>query len=283
MTTNFTFNGLTLGTGTNFTINNFDPGDIDLRQSGQNASFRDGYFIFKQNYGVRILSMTIIVQGDTSEEFLNNVTELQTAFSRSDTALDFEYTLWDGRTRAGKAHILNFPQVPFQGGFTTYARGIDIALQAVFPYTFLTGGDSDEIVQVLQLEEPGGFDIPYDLPFDFASGGTGDSYTFDNDGQAEAILKVAFKGSVINPTLTNTSTGEVIQIETTLSDTDTVTVELKSDGLFVTDQKGVNFQEFYVGSTDSLFIPTGSNTFKFSANTFDTDARCTLTLNKRYI
>lgn len=283
MNTTLTFNGLTLGIGTDYKINNLIPSDIDLRQASQSASFRDGFFVFKQNYGARRINIVLTIRGNDSQAFLDNVATLQKAFRASDTPFDFHYQLWDGRVRGGQAFVENFVTVPFTGGFTTYARQVAVNLVCAFPFTFLSGGVNDLITQTVSLVETGGFDLPFDLPFDFASGGNDNLATFNNNGDTTALLKATFTGPVINPQLRNLTTSQIISIDKELLQGESIEVFLSNTGRVVVDNNGVSQEEFFNGDTGSLFLPLGANNFAFTASSFNENATCTLTFTKRYV
>jgi len=63
---------------------------------------------------------------------------------------------------------------------------------------------------------------------------------------------------------------------------ETITINYTSQGRSITNQDGISQEEFFNGETDGLFIPTGSNTFLFSASTFDANAQCEIFLTKRF-
>jgi len=155
-----------------------------------------------------------------------------------------------------------------------------VVLQA--PYPYFKGPSSELIEETLTLVESQGFDYAFDYALDYQAGATTNQYILTNDGDAPARIKVVFNGSVINPTLTNTSAGNSVQIEKTLVASDVITLELTAGGRSITNQEGVSFEQFFNGETAFFDIPVGSNTLVFSASTFDASASCDITITKFY-
>lgn len=273
-----TYNGLTLGDDTNFYISALDIGDLPIRQADQLASGRDGGFIFNQNYGMRTISFNVNIFSGTDAQLFEDISSVRVAFARTNTAKELTINYWDGTTKK----IDVFPSIlpnPTHLPGNTDKSSFSVFLTAPFP--FFKGSSTE--TATLELNESEGFDYPMDYPFDYEAGASTNTYIFNNDGDVPALVKVTFNGPVISPTLTNTSTGNSVQIDTTLSGGTSVVLEYTSTGRSIRDQNGVSYEQYFNGETAFFFIPIGSNTFVFSASTFDSQASCDLVFNKYYL
>lgn len=275
-----TYNGITLGDNTNYYISNLDIGDLPIRQADQLASGRDGGFIFNQNYGFRRISLSVNIFSSTDAEFFSDIRTLRTAFARTNTPNELVINYWDGSVRRIDCFPNFLPDPVHKPGMTDQSS-TDIVLVA--PYPFFSSSVSDVTNATLYLNQGLGFDYPFDYPFDYVAGSSTNTLVFNNDGDVPALITIAFNGPAITPTLNNTSQGTRVQIDTTLSAT---TVNLSFDptaGRIIEDQNGTSYEQYFDGNTSFFFVPLGSNTFIFTADTFDAGASCNITLTKYYL
>lgn len=275
-----TYNGLLLGDGSNFYISELDPGELTIRQADQLAAGRDGGFIFNQNYGMRFVTLDVNIFSGTDTQFFEDVRALRQAFSRTNTARELVINYWDGSVRKIDCFPFQLPNPIHTPGNTDKSR-FRVVLQAPFP--FYKGSSSDVINETLYLDQSLGFDYPFDYPFDYEAGVTSSVYTFNNDGDAPALIAVQFNGPVIGATLTNQTNGEYVQIDTTIPSGQYVTLAWTSSGRVVESNSGVSFEQYFNGATAFFTVPLGSNTFRFTASTFDASASCDITLTKYFL
>ena len=276
-----TYNGLTLGDGSNYYITSFDPGELRIRQADQLASGKDGGYIFNQSYGFRDLMLSIQIFSGSESQFFEDIRNLRAAFARTNTSKELVINYWDGSQRRIDVFPTILPNPQHRSGMVDKSM-VDIMLTA--PWPFFKGATSEDISETLYLNESLGFDYPVDYPFDYEAGSTTNTYVFDNDGDTEALIRVDFNGPVINPTLNNTSTGEFIQIETTINSGTTVICQKPvSAGRSIADNSGISYEQYFNGETAFFYVPVGSNTFVFSASTYDSSASCVISITKYYL
>lgn len=275
-----TYNGLTLGDGTNYYISLLDPGDLPIRQADQLAAGRDGGFIFNQNYGFRQITIEGNIFSGSDSQLFTDIQNLRTAFSRTNTAKELVINYWDGTVRKIDVFPTILPKPAHRPGNTDKSN---FSISLVAPWPFFKGDGSEVETASLTLVESEGFDYPMDYPFDYDAGASTNVYVFDNDGDVPALIKVVFNGSVISPTLTNTSAGQSVQIATTLSSSTSVTLQYTPSGRSIKNQDGTSYESYFNGETAFFFVPVGSNTFVFSASTYDAVASCDITLTKFFL
>lgn len=275
MSVTVTYNGLTMtSTSTEYTLINAEGfNGIDNRVSEANLLGRDGGRVFARKDSMRTIVLEGVINGPTPDAFFANKDALMAAFNNKATS-DLIVSLWDTAqtTRRIPAKVIQEPLVRYEGGFTTRAR-FQVILRGEDSYWL----DPVENSVTLYLEEVQGFDLPVTLPFDIL-GGTGNSQaTIDNTGDVAIYptVTITAQATLINPTLTNLTTGESLQINTTLLTGDVVVIEYGSSGVTVTLNGGTNYYSNLVG--DLFQLQVGTNTLRFSASTFDAASSAVVT------
>ncbi len=275
-----TYNGFVLGDGTNYFISELDIGAPPIRQAEQLAAGRDGGFIFNQNYGMRSVSFRVNVFSGTAAQFFIDLRAVRAAFARTNVPVELKINYWDGSERRIDVFPAMLPNPAHTPGNTTNSS-FDVSLTAAYP--FFKGPTSSIITETLELNESEGFDYPFNYPFDYEAGANNSTYVFNNDGDVPALIKVVFNGPVVTPTLNNLTTGKSVQIETTVTDGNSVSLEYTPSGRLIQDQNGVSYEQYFNGETAFFFVPIGSNTFTFTAATYNTNSSATITLTKFYL
>lgn len=274
---NITYNNLVMGDGTNFGITNLNVGNLPIRQASELAATRDGGFIFNQNVGFRTISFNIELYSNTPEQLFIDIRNLKNAITTTNIAKNLKINYWDGSER----NIDCFPAIipnPVHEGSRPDSASFTCVVTA--PYPYFSGPSSELITETLLLSQSEGLDLPATLPATFVAGSATNSYTFDNNGDTFALLAIEFTNG-INPTLTNSSQGSFVQIEKNITG-ETVTLEYSNNGRIIEDNNGTSFEQYFIGETSFLFVPTGTNIFTFSASTFDASASCKIQLTKFY-
>lgn len=276
------YDGYILGDGSNHYISHLDLGDVPIRQAMQLAASRDGGFIFNQNYGIRIISFRVNTFSGSDAQFFEDIRAVRRRFARTNEPKLFKVTLWDGSVRQALVYPFQLPNPKHEPGMTDKAENTTFVLQA--PYPFLSGSDEDVVTAHLELNESLGFDYPFDYPFDYVAGAVNSEVTIDNDGDVPALVKVVFNGPVDIPTLVNTTTGEIAQIDTSLAGGESVTLEYTTNrGRVIENGSGLSYETHFNGDTAFFFAPVGSNTFVFTAGSYNAAASCDITLTKYFL
>lgn len=278
MSVTITYNGLTIQSdGPGFVVSRAEGfNGVENRVSRIDLLSRDGGRIFERKDSMRTIVLEGTIYGATEVEFFTNKALLMSAYNNKATS-EFDVTLWDGTNRKIPMKVIQEPDPIYEGGFTTNAR-FQIILVAEDPYW----QDSTDISVTMMLEQVQGFDLPVDLSFDILSGGNEDTEVIDNTGQVAIYPRITITAgaSLINPTVTNQSTGESVQINGTLLAGDVVIIEWGPSGETVTKNGSINYYEFLIGNLFKLQL--GTNILRFTASSFDTLSIATVEYNLAY-
>lgn len=278
MSVTITYNGLTITSdGTDYTITKASGlSGLDNRVSQIDLLSRDGGRVFDRKDSMRSIILEGIITGITEAGFFTKKAALLEAFNNKATS-DLDITLWDGTNRKIPAKVVQEPQPEYIGGFTTRAR-FQIILRCDDPYWLDTASGS----ATLYLEEVIGFDLPVDLPFDIVGGGSIDTAVINNTGAIDIYPTVTINASatLTNPTITNQTTGESFQINTTLNAGDSVVVSWGTSGESVVYNGSTNYYQYLLGNLFKL--QSGNNSIRFSATTYDGNSTAVVSYNIAY-
>jgi hypothetical protein len=134
--------------------------------------------------------------------------------------------------------------------------------------------DPQRVSRALQAYK-GGFSFPFSFPVSF---GTTNDYTIlTNDGHVPTPVTIDIQGPVVNPKITNHTTGELIQINQSISTNEILhidtnpkakRVELIRDGLPIKNVMG--WVEYAI--SDFWMLEPGENSIGYVADAGDNDA-----------
>ncbi len=125
---------------------------------------------------------------------------------------------------------------------------------------------STQTTLTLTLPQSGGVTIPATFPLVFGAS-SGGSVIATNDGTAETYPTITLQGPLINPALTNETTGERLALTLTLGASDTVVINMARRTILqggTTNRMGAKA----AGSTFWSLSP-GDNTLRFQADAYD--------------
>lgn len=112
----------------------------------------------------------------------------------------------------------------------------------------------------------GGWKFKFKLPFKFKQKGEPKKNIF-NDGHVETPVEIIFKGPAVNPKVLNSTTGEFIKVDRTLTSDDTlyITTEFGNKKVEI-ERDGVRANAFNYIDLDSTFfkLKVGDNTIEYS-------------------
>ena len=283
--TRIQYNGLTIEPGGAYTINN--SGGLTgrpIRTERQDRTGEHGGNIFNQLYGMREIFFEGNILCKTPEEFFTALNALVKAFSinENNESLPLTIRLWDGSEKTIDAFVSLQPQVNFKGGRTTTAPfrveliAEDGAFRSLTPVLDPATGNLPQI----KLGKVGGSPVPTPVPFPVGSGGSTGEIILVNSGSESAFAKFTINGAVINPRITNKTTGKFIEVQTTLLFGESLTIEMKSTGESVT-KGSADYYEFVDG--EIFKIAPGSNILSFTANQYSETALLTVEFYNRYL
>jgi len=262
-----TYNGLTMtSTSAEYTLTGGSGfNGLDNRVSEANLLGRDGGRVFSRKDSMRTIVLEGMVNGPTPDDFFASKSILMAAFNNKSSS-DLVVTLWDSAatTRRIPAKVVQEPLIEYEGGITTRGR-FQVILRGENSYWL----DPIESSITLSLEQVQGFDLPVTLPFDILGGSGTSQGTIDNIGDVSIFPSITINAgdTLINPTLTNLTTGGAFQINATLIPGDVVVVAYGPSGVSATLNGSTNYYSNLLG--DLFKLQTGVNAIRFSASSFD--------------
>jgi hypothetical protein len=162
------------------------------------------------------------------------------------------------------------------------ARGItyqEVLVSFVAPHPYLY---SDDLSEVYMVGFEGGFSLPFSLPVSFGTVGT--QTTVNNLGNVKAPVIIYLSGEVVNPIITNETTGEDLTIEETIADGDTLIIDTafgEKSAMLLSGGEYTNL--FDKVDPDSVFwsLEPGENIISYSASSEGENSQCRLTYRSR--
>ena len=272
-----TYNGITLGGTSQYYINRL-PGfyGADIRTSKDSLIDQDGSKIWNQKYGARSLAIEGDVMGDTVTEYLTNLRALVNAFSITDEAMPLVISTWED-TPTQKiiyARVITMPQ-PIEIAGESNVATFRIELEAESPF-FLSTSDKNGSTSIAVTSG-----IPLSVPMGIPIGATtSGQITINNEGDIAAYPEFTIEDDLINPTISNLTTGEYFQIQDTLTFGDVVRVYIDSDGLHVLKNGTKIFDKF---NGDIFTLIPGINVIKFSATGSSVSGLLTVDFTDHYL
>ena len=288
MASNFslTYNNLVLIPTNGYTIQRMEGLDgLPLRISEAPLTARDGGNIYARLYGMRTISITGTIIASDPDTYFDRKRALVQAFTRIGSS-DLTITRWDtgATTRTMSAKVVQTPEIVENFGENTFANFF-VQVRGEEPWLL---DSNNSIEETLTLAESNGYVLPFSAPIPFGESTTTDTVTILNDGDIALPPSIVFNGPVTNPRLTNQTTNETVGITGTINNGESVVIYRNSSGVFYElngtigiPGSGVNYFQFKTGDLFDLAI--GSNTLKFTAQTFNANASCIVRFTNGYL
>lgn len=103
---------------------------------------------------------------------------------------------------------------------------------------------------------PGGFSIPFSIPFSFSGGVTGSGYA-TNGGTIDTYPLITLNGSLTNPIIHNVTLGKFIQLQMTINNGSSVVIDMRNKTIV---QGGVTSQiSKMTDASDWWYLQPGAN------------------------
>lgn len=214
-------------------------------------------------YGQRQISMQGRVSGASTDEYRANRTALQQAIGLQHDANGYPIFHILKLNLNGSQYRLETVTQSFDmpDEKPTYGRwkldliGTKWALESEAVYSATVG-----------LPQPGGLHFPTTYPITWTGSGGGNT-TVTNAGTAAAFPVITIQGPVINPVLTNATTGERMALTLTLGAADTIVIDMFERTIIqggATNRMGA----LVTGSNFWALVP-GENIIYYSADAYD--------------
>lgn len=274
----FQYNGYTLQDQSNVSIAQvMGLGLPPVRSSEANKTGADGGNVWVRKYGMR----TILIGADVYENDLTTYYNLRNAILQAFCITDnttLLLTRSDGVVRSINAFVVKGPDYSEEVGHFAEAK-FNIELRCDSPFF----GDSSESSYSTNLAQYGGTPIlsPIPSPIGNAQGG---QFTINNVGDVDWYAKFVITGPIVNPTVTNTTTGESFTFNLTLLSGQTLTILKNQNGEFVYFNGDItqNYRAYFSGSIFPII--QGLNIIAFtSGGSYNSSALLTATFTNQYL
>lgn len=271
-----TYNGTTISTAQSiFTINRMEGVDgLPIRISEDNLTSLDGGNIWARLYGMRTIAFEGTILTTNNTDYFTAKSTLVNMFSRFANST-LSITRWDGVVKTIQAKVVLQPMIVEIMGETNFCNW-RVELKCEDP--FFSGQNSTSYT--LTLATGGGIPIPTPVPLPIQAG-VGDTVVVANGGDSEAYGEFVITGPVVNPTLTNITTGKFFQINTTILEGQYVRVKFNQDGLYVKLNDSTTYYQYFLGTFWKFAV--GNNTIRYSASSYNTTTNTVITFTNKFI
>lgn len=236
----FEFGGVVFGQGCPVEVVDPDWSGPEITTADTALPGRDGTVFGRDTHGGTIIGFDLMANGDTAADGLAAWTALASAWTnpvwreQPRSVAPLRMRVWGGAART----VFGRPRAWDPATTKDIRSGITkhLADFATADGTFY--GPEQSRTLHLAPDFSGGFELPLELPLQLDPVTTSDSHTITNTGDRSAWPVVTFAGPITNPTLTLLSTGARFRVLTSISHTQTLTIDprpwaqtvLRSDG-----------------------------------------------------
>lgn len=258
---NLIYNGLDFSENSQYSVFSLDGiGGVPIRTSDSNLTDQDGGVIYKQLYAPRIVSISLGIMHTDSDNYFESIREIINAFTLTDEDNDLVIVPWTtaGTPSVLRCRVITEPVIPLVAGEITHNSRVFIQLKASNP--FFTE-ESETAYGPIQIASVGGAELDAVLPMALGSV-SGGNVTIPNDGDRDSYARFVIDGELVNPIVTNTTTGESWTIETTVNLGEQVELEYVDGSLRVVNGTA-NYISYFSGTFFDL--EQGNNTIVLSA------------------
>ena len=251
--------------------------EIPIDHQLSKAPYQDGKTYIDTLFDPRILTVEFLIKGDNRQEVFDRRLTVTKQFNPK---LGVGKIIWeqeDGTTY----HLDCIPYTPiFPDGQAQNKWYQVVIVQFLAPDPFWY--DPTQIQQIM-VGFSGGFSLPFSFPINFGTVGT--QIDVSNSGNVSTPVIIYLYGEVVDPVITNTTTGEAITISQTVSDGDILIINTafgEKSSLLLSG--GVYTNAFEYIDPDSTFwkLEPGSNTISYSVTSEGANAACRVYYFHRY-
>lgn len=272
----FQYNGYTLQNDSNTSINKVEGlSRIPMRISEDPLTGGHGGNIWERRYDMRPITIGGYIYADDFTTYYQKRNLLLLAFQISSLSNTLIITRPDGVQRSITAKVIDIPLYnETEGEFCSCQ--FEIVLKCENPYWL----SASTISYYCGTTATGGFPISATIPMPLGSL-SGNSIQIINNGDVagKAVFKIA--NSVINPTVTNMTTGQFMKVTYTLVDGEYIMIYRDQTGQYVTKNTGASLYSYFTGSIFDIAV--GTNIIVFSASAYSATAVLQIDFTEKYL
>lgn len=197
----------------------------DLRLAGGNFSGRDGGYVSSQFYARRTITFNGFYIASTCEE----ADELRANLAKS-LKIRKLLPLYI-QTFSNKHYLAEVFLEDYRSNIVAPNHGeFQITFIAPDPFLYDAGDGADPFTGYLQAlfykPESGGYEIPYELPVEWAVGNT--STPINNEGSVAVYPQIVLENTYTNPIIHNATTGKFLALNVETEDGDKIIIDMKN-------------------------------------------------------
>lgn len=176
----------------------------EIRTSSAVLTERDGGYVASQFYGMRKVSIQGRIFGEDEAELEEKRKEIMAAVRQRSIAIELI-------TNAGNSYLVNGHLTDSEMDFDRLINSSDFRFEFLCPDPVIYDNTDGTALSVqVGKQRGGGYTFPYVLPVSWQSG-SGEVIA-RNNGNTPVKPVIKFKGSMIEPTLINVTTGKLVQL-----------------------------------------------------------------------
>lgn len=156
------------------------------------------------------------------------------------------------------------------------SRRVLIEFASEYPFLVSQG----QITENIYINQAGGMGIPMGIPMDMSVGGT-ETLSLLNYGNCDAYPTITLYGALTNPSLTNLTTGETINITYTLDDSnDYIVIDIFNRTVLLYPG-ATNARQYFSG--DFFTLVPGLNEISLNSGVYNTSGKATFVYRDHYL
>lgn len=223
----FELGGIVFGRGCPVEVIRPDWGSPDITDNDQPLPSRDGVVFGRDTHGSTTLSFDVMTNGATAEDGLAAWNALASVWTdparrlRPRAVSTLRLRSWGGQERTVYGRPRGWEPAStddIRVGLTTHMAEFVMADSSYY------GSEFDRVL-TMDPAPATGFTFPITFPLQLGPVSTTDSHTLTNPGDRSAWPVITIAGPIVNPAVTILSTGVRFAVTTTLTHTQTLTID----------------------------------------------------------
>jgi len=262
----------------NYILNKFSGfSEMPAIHQMSKAPYQDGKTYIDTLLDPRLMTLEILIKGDDRQEVFNRRLTVTKQFN---SKLGVGKLIWE-QEDGTQYYIDCVPYPPiFPHGKAQNKWYQVVILQFIAPNPFWY--DPTQIQQIM-VGFSGGFSFPFSFPINFGTVGT--QIEAINTGNVDTPVMIYLYGEVVDPVITNITTGEAITIVKTVNDGDILIINTgfgEKGALILSGGEYINAFEYV--DPESIFwkLKPGVNTFKYTVTSEGANAQCRIYYYHRF-
>ncbi|MDY7044434.1 phage tail family protein [Virgibacillus sp. M23] len=254
-------------------------GDLEASIQDQKAPYQDGSTFIDSSMETRPIPIEFSILANNYSEISKYRNKVSSIFNPKlgEGLLTYENNSGKWEIKCVSESSPFFPSGDNRG--PTYQVG-SLNLIAHHPYW------REKIIKSSQMSfVMGGFSFPLRLGTQFSQRSF--RRIFKNDGDVETPVHIEFRGPAINPVIKNNTTGEFIQVNRTLSETDKLIIDTTfgQKSVEIEDAEGNRTDAFNWINPQSWFfqLQIGENQLEYNSNNDSTKTRVVISYRNMYV